>query len=227
MTVYLYSGTPGSGKSLHAASEVRFALNRHSPRPVVGNFPISPDARVRHPDMYTYRGNWELSPQWLYDFATDWWESHPGTFREDFILLVIDECQLLFNSREWSAKDRLAWLEFFSQHRKYGYKVLFVAQNAKMVDNQFRMLIEYDVIHRKMSNAGLVGWLMSIPFAGRLFVHVTYFFQQNERLSASWYVARRADMRLYETHRRFERVSPDLARRRSLQPRNAEQPPTN
>lgn len=204
MTVYLYSGTPGSGKSLHAANDIRFALNRRSPRPVVANFPVNLEL-VKHPDYFHYLSNFELSPQWLYDFADGYWSGRDD-FHEDRILLVIDECQLLFNSREWSAKDRLAWLEFFSQHRKYGYKVLFVAQASKMVDNQFRMLIEYEVNHRKMANAGLAGWLMSLPFRGLLFAQVLYYFQQGERLSCSWYVARKADMRLYETHRRFERV---------------------
>lgn len=208
VTIYLYSGTPGTGKSLHAANDVRFALNHD--RPVIGNFEISHDAYVKHPEQYHYYPNWELRPELLYEFSRNYWASGHHRYREDWITLVIDECQLLFNSREWSAKDRLQWLEFFSQHRKYGYKVLFVAQSAKMVDNQFRMLIEYDVNHRKMSNAGFWGWLLSLPFGGRLFLQVAYYFQQGERLYAHWYVAKRADMRLYDTNSTFERVSADL-----------------
>lgn len=208
MTVYLYSGTPGSGKSLHAANDLRFALNRRKPRPVIGNFPIN-TAKVRHPEMYHYLPNEQLKPDWLFDFADRWWDEHPDDFGENKILLIIDECQLLFNARTWSSKDRLAFLEFFSQHRKAGYKVILVAQNAKMVDNQFRMLIEYDVIHRKMSESGLVGWLLGLPFGGRLFVRVLYYYQLNERLSADWYIGRRADMELYDTHARFERARDD------------------
>lgn len=209
MTVYLYSGTPGSGKSLHAANDIRFALNRHRPRPVIGNFPINPDAKVRNPDMYHWWPNWELTPEVITSFANDWWESHPGEFGEDKLLVCIDEAQLLFNARSWSQKTRMAWLELLSQHRKAGLKVILVAQNAKMVDNQFRMLIEYDVVHRKMSNSGLVGWLIGLPFAGRLFVRVTYYYQLNERLGADWYIARKADTRMYDTHARFERVESD------------------
>lgn len=65
VTIYLYSGTPGTGKSLHAANDVRFALNHD--RPVIGNFEISHDAYVKHPEQYHYYPNWELRPELLYD----------------------------------------------------------------------------------------------------------------------------------------------------------------
>lgn len=204
MTIYLYSGTPGSGKSLHAASDIRFALNRRSPRPVVGNFAINGDV-VKRPDMYHYIPNWEMRPDALYSMAEDWWAAHPDDFGEDRFLVVLDEVQLLLNARNWSAKDRLAWIELLSQHRKVGIRLVMVAQNAKMVDNQLRMLIEYDIIHRKISTAGVAGWLMGLPFGGRLFVRVMYYYQLNERLSSEWYLARRKDMLLYDTHARFER----------------------
>ena len=32
---------------------------------------------------------------------------------EETILLVIDECQLLFNARAWNDKNRAAWISFF------------------------------------------------------------------------------------------------------------------
>lgn len=208
MTIWLYSGTPGSGKSLHAASDIRFQLNRHKPRPVIGNFPINYEG-IRHPEMYQYIPNWEMRPDDLYQMAEDWWAAHPDDFREERYLVVLDECQLILNARSWSQRDRLAWIQLFSQHRKVGMKVVLVAQNAKMVDNQLRMLIEYDVVHRKLSNVGTLGWLMSLPFAGRIFVRVTNFYTLNERLSSEWYIARRADMRLYDTHAKFERTGED------------------
>lgn len=78
-----------------------------------------------------------------------------------------------------------------------------------MVDNQFRMLIEYEVKHRKMSNAGLAGWLMSLPFRGRLFVRVLYYYQMNERLSSEWFIPRKADMLVYDTNAVFQRMGDD------------------
>lgn len=203
MTIYLYSGTPGTGKSLDAAREVRFQLDRRKPRPVIGNFPIN-EGIIGHPEYYQYWPNWDITPERVTEFADKFWDG-VDFFREDYITLVLDECQLLFNSREWSKRDRMGWLEFFSQHRKYGYKVLFIAQSSKMVDNQFRMLIEYEVKHRKMANAGFAGWLMSRPFLGKLFVKVSYFYQMNERLGSEWFIPSKKDMRLYDTNARFAR----------------------
>lgn len=205
MTIYMYSGTPGSGKSLHAANDVRFELDRKYPRPVIGNFRIDSGV-VRHPEAYTFVSNADMSADLLCDFASDYWETSGRRYREDYITLVLDECQLLFNSREWSSSDRLQWLEFFSQHRKYGYKVVFIAQSDKMVDNQFRMLLEYEIKHRKCASAGPWGKMLALPFAGRLFVQIRYYYQMQERLGASWYVARRKDMALYDTNATFSRL---------------------
>lgn len=209
MTIYLYSGTPGTGKSLDAAREIRDVINRRKPRPVIANFKANQDV-LWHPDCFHYVPNWELRPDWLVEFANDYWETSGRRYREDYITLVLDECQLLFNSREWSAKDRLQWLQFFSQHRKSGYKVLFISQAAKMVDNQFRMLIEYEVNHRKVSSAGIAGKVLAAPFLGRLFVRVTYYFQMGEKLGSEWFLMHKRDAALYDTNAVFERVPAEL-----------------
>lgn len=210
MSIYLYSGTPGSGKSLHAASDIRFSLNRANTRPVLGNFELAPDAPVKHPEFYRYYPNSELTPDKVTDYA-DWFWSNSGVpFREDYILLCIDECQLLYNSRESMLKDyrdvHMRWLEFFSQHRKYGVKVILIAQADKMIDNQFRMMIEYETKHRKLSNFGVWGAIVGAFFLGRMFLQVTYYYGLKERLSTDWYVARNADMRMYDSYKRFQRA---------------------
>lgn len=205
MSIYCYTGTPGTGKSLHAASEIRFRLNRRD-RPCLGNFELARDAPVRHPENYHYWPNDMIHPDMLTEWATEYWTN--GTkrpFREDSLLLVLDECQLLFNARTWNASDRLAWLEFFSQHRKYGYQVVLVAQSDKMVDNQFRMLIEYEIQHRKVANMGILGSLLSDVTIGRLFMCVTYYYPIAQRLGSRWYLARGKDMKMYETRKTFQR----------------------
>lgn len=205
MSIYLYSGTPGSGKSLHAANLIRFQLSRRTPRPVLGNFKLSDDAPVRNPQFFWYYPNSELCPGLLTDFADRFWSSQ-DFFREDYLHFVVDECQLLWNSRLWSQSDRMAWLEFFSQHRKYGYKVIFIAQSAKMVDNQFRMLIEYEWLHRKVSNLGVIGTLLGALFRDRLYMHINTYFPTSERLGMDWFMASRKDFAMYDTHARFERT---------------------
>lgn len=206
MTIYLYSGTPGSGKSLHAASDIRAQLAMG--RPVITNFELGANAKCRNREMYHYIPDLLMRPQDLRDFATDYWESVNPRFAEDRLLLVLDEMQVLHNSREWQRNgggERLDWLTFFSQHRKYGYRVIMIAQNAKMIDNQYRMLIEHDIQHRKMSNYGMAGWLASLLFGGKLFAFIDFYYPTGDRLGMEWYVMRRRDAAMYDTRAIFQR----------------------
>lgn len=86
-----------------------------------------------------------------------------------------------------------------SQHRKYGIAIILVAQFDKMVDRQFRALIEYEYLHRKVSNFGVVGWLMSLVVAGRAHVCIQKYYPLNQRLGAKWFVARRHIFDLYDS----------------------------
>lgn len=204
MTITLYSGTPGSGKSYHATADIRDALYfRRNPMPVICNYDLSHD--IAHYDThFHYLPNNVLTPDWLVRFAGEWWETHP--FHEDRILLVIDEAQLLFNSREWQNPLRMAWLQFFSQHRHYGYKVIFIAQSDKMVDRQFRALLEYDCIHRKLSNFGIGGKLLALFCLGRVFTAITKYYGNNDRIGVRFFVLRRRVMRMYDSYTQFKRL---------------------
>lgn len=206
MTILVYSGTVGSGKSLHAASDIRYDLNRRYPRPCLANFALGERAPVRHPELFTHVPNSELTVDRLVDFADGWWSEHE--FREDHINLVLDEVALLFNSRLWAESNRMEFLEFMSQSRKYGYKVILIAQNIMMIDNQMRMLCDYDVNHRKVGSFGPVGALLSTFAANRAFLRVTYLMlngKQRERLGMRWYFARNADFAMYDSYARFRR----------------------
>lgn len=200
--IELYSGTPGSGKSLHTAERLYFWLRIG--RPAICNFEIRLDY-VRHKNPETlnfhYVPNDNLTPEYLIEFARDWW--HGRTIKEDSILLVIDECQLMFNAREWAQKGRDRWLSFFTQHRKYGYHVILVAQFDRMVDRQIRSLIEYEYIHRKFANFGLKGKILSILMGGNVFVAVKVWYPMRERVSSEIFRARKMFFRLYDTFGSF------------------------
>ena len=72
--IVMYTGTPGSGKSLHAASDIRYALTkpRGDDQPVIANFVVN-TSHVTRPNAFHYMGNEELTPGWLVDFADDFW----------------------------------------------------------------------------------------------------------------------------------------------------------
>ena len=174
--ITLYSGTPGSGKSLHAAENLLHCVNLHKKR-VVANYEID-TTRLKYPDLFTYYDNMLLtSPKLLYNISADYFKDR--RIKEGSIILFIDEAQLLFNSRNYGADNRMAWLSFFSQHRKLGYDVILMAQFDRMLDRQIRSLIEYQVIHRKVSNFGLFGKIVSFIFLGNLFCAVKEKFGSN------------------------------------------------
>lgn len=201
--ISLYSGTPGSGKSLHVAEKIYFALR--AARPVIANFDVNTEfvkGRRKKIGDFQCIDNDVINPAFLVQYSSDYFASH--RFREDWILLIIDEAQLLFNAREWDAKGRREWLSFFTQHRKYGYQVILVAQFDRMLDRQIRSLIEYEIIHRKVKNFGVWGWVMSAFFFGRLFVAVKMWYPLRERIGAEWFVCRRRFFRLYDTFKRFD-----------------------
>lgn len=199
----LYSGTPGSGKSLHMAS--RIANKLRAGRPVIANFEFNTSfcRRRRGREVpFFFVPNESLSPDALQRFAVGWWLEHK--FHEDGILLVIDEAQLLFNAREWSKQGRSDWLSFFTQHRKFGFEIVLIAQFDRMIDRQIRSLIEYEFIHRKVSNYGLKGKLFAFWTLGKLFVAVKMWYPLGEKVGSEWFVARPRLYRLYDTYNKFQ-----------------------
>lgn len=201
--IHLYSGTPGSGKSLHTARDIRDAL-RIRKMPVIANFDVNHSLR-NYDRLFTYLPNDRLDPSFLEDFARNWFAGRK--VREDSILLVIDEAQLGFNSRAWQHGQRMDWIQFFSQHRHFGYKVVLIAQFDRMIDRQIRSLIEIETNHRKLGNFGMKGLILSLPFRGRLFLGVSYYYGLKEKVSTCWLLPRRAYFKVYDSYNRFEKVA--------------------
>ena len=194
--VSLYSGTPGSGKSLHCA---RTIINwSRLGYPVVGNFTVDL-SKYKRAD-FTYCPNDKMTPDFLIKLSKEKVGSKP---KEGSILLVIDECQLLFNAREWQQSGRAQWLSFFTQHRKLGYDIILIAQFDRMVDRQIRSLIEHEYIHRKMSNFGWQGKIMSLIFGGKTFIAVKMWYPLHERLGSEIFHARKWMYSVYDTYAAF------------------------
>ena len=123
--IYFYSGTPGSGKSLHVAKDIynKLFLKKEN---VIANFDINRAMynKKKRKGKFTFIPNNELSPEFLYQYAKD----HHVLGKENQTLVIIDECQILFNPRSWSDKGRMSWINFFTQHRKWGYNFILISQ---------------------------------------------------------------------------------------------------
>lgn len=199
--ILFYSGTPGSGKSLHTAQVLYWWIK--SGKPAIGNFDINLDMiPSKKKKLYLYKWNDQLTPDFLIDYAKSYAKEHKG-IKEDSILLVIDECQLMFNARDWNAKGRSAWLEFFTLHRHLGYRIILIAQFDRMIDRQVRALIEYEYIHRKVSNFGTFGKIISLLSFGQLFVSVKVWYPMKEKVGSEFFRAKRLYYRLYDTYALF------------------------
>lgn len=195
--ISLYSGTPGSGKSLDVARYIFAGVyGKHF---IVSNFEISYKMQKKLGKRYTYVSNDELTPKFLYEFSQKVSYENHRKIRESDILLIIDEAQLLFNAREWNKNDRNAWLSFFTQHRKYGYNIILVAQFDRMLDRQVRSLIEYEYIHRKVSNYGWRGMLLSLWFGNRLFCAVKVWYPMRQTVGSEFFVCRKKYYEIYDT----------------------------
>lgn len=195
--IYLYSGTPGSGKSLHTAQIIINGLK--TKRPIIANFDISKD--VKGYKYFTYKPNNLLTPSFLINYSKEYFKDKP--IKEDKILLIIDECQLMFNARDWNVKGRDSWLSFFTQHRHFGYCIVLVAQFDRMIDRQIRSLIEYEYIHRKLSNYGWRGFILNIFFGGKTFIAVKVWYPMKEKVGSDFFHARKKLYNIYDSYQTF------------------------
>ena len=118
--------------------------------------------------------------------------------------MVIDECQRIFNARDWGQKGRGEWLTFFTLHRHLGYDIVLIAQFDRMLDRQIRSLIEYEYIHRKVSNFGWKGKLLSCFALGNLFVTVKVWYPMKEKVGSEFFRAKKMYYGLYDTFATFD-----------------------
>lgn len=223
--IYFMTGKPGNGKSLHMAeiiyNNLRICKN------VIANFEIN------EPMVYTGRraskmGKFIYAPNnyWLnsayknktthysyldglYNYALQF---HKRNSRDQIIehqtLLVLDECQELFNTRTWNRKDRLEWASFFRQHRKYGYDVYLISQDDKVIDKQIRAIFEYELEHRCVNNYKFFGKLLGLLCGGKLFVCIKKWYSQTGKaahISSDFFAGRKKYYAMYDSYKTFAR----------------------
>lgn len=199
MSIWLYTGTPGSGKSFHAAQDIVRRLKKKGG--LICNFPVNEDfvPKRKRKARVEYWDNSELSAERLVAYALE----HHVIGQEGQTMVIIDECQILYNCREFGRKDRAAWVTLFSQHRKLGYNFILITQNDRMLDRQIRALIETEVRHRKLNNYGLGGLLISLT-CQTWFIAIDYWYGGNKlKLGSTVFPYQRKYARVYDSYKLF------------------------
>lgn len=194
--IYLYSGTPGSGKSYHVAKDIIFKLKIQN-KYVISNMHINTQfiKSKKQREKFFYIDNEKLTPEVLILFHQKYLK--PGI--ENQCLIVIDECAIKFNCRDFTRDDRSQWITFFQQHRKLGYNVILVSQNDRLIDRQIRAFVEYEVKHRQVKNFKVFGFFLALICGGSLFCAITYWYALKERISAEWIPYRKSISKMYDT----------------------------
>jgi len=198
MSIDLYSGTPGSGKSLRACYKIISRLK--SKRDVIANFSINFDYfKKKKIGKFTFKQNENMTVNFLLDYA----EKNHVKGKEHQTLIVLDECGMMFNSRDYAKKDRMGWIVFFQQHRKLGYDVILISQQDRMIDRQIRGFIETEYKHRNIKNYKTFGWLLSL-FSGGFFIAVEVWYGTSLKCGSEFFRYDKRKATIYDTYQIFE-----------------------
>lgn len=198
MTITLYTGSPGSGKSYNCVRTLYHWLIKKKNNNVLANFDINFDNSKLGKKI-----NGKFFRIFDEDINTNFMLNYSKKYHEPFVesqtLLIIDEASLYFNSREWMAdKSRKDWLKFMAQHRKFGFEIILICQDDRQIDRQIRSLVEYEKIHRKVNNHKLFKF-----FPKPIFVSVNYWYVLKMKIDYEFFFFTKKYGEIYNTFNTF------------------------
>ena len=180
MSIFMFTGTPGSYKSYHSTEDIISYLK--SGKNVISNYPVNYQNVLKNiKGEFIYIDNLSLTPRYLIEFAKE----HHKKNDKCQTLVVIDEASIIFNSREFNSKDRIEWIKFLSNHRHLNYNVILITQQDTMLDKQIRGLVEYEYKHRALKNYNLITWFFSKVFGG-LYITLEIWYPCKIRISSKF-----------------------------------------
>lgn len=100
------------------------------------------------------------------------------------VLVVIDEAQLWFNSRDWNKQSK-EMLTFLTQSRKVSVDVIFITQAVSNIDKQFRVLCQYVWAFKDIQK-----WFPWFPIPSILKLQ----FDQDMQFLLKWYFVRKTKL---------------------------------
>lgn len=198
MAISLYTGSPGSGKSLHCTENIINALEKGIN--VISNYSINTSVLKMPPDtLYVHLTDEKITIDYLIKFAR---KNHVKG-KEGQTMLVMDEAQLKFNSRAWHEKNRVEWNKFFTVHRHLGYEIIMATQKDTFLDSQIRGLIEYEYIHKNLKKSKLNN---IFPFMPNIFVCIQYWYLSKMKIAASYFLMKEKVIKSYDSYIMFDKI---------------------
>jgi Zonula occludens toxin len=208
--IRLFTGVGGSSKSYHTAKLIKGVLLER--KNVIANIPINVDY-VRKPIRdfkgnvliymhnigdFRYFGNNQFTPEMLVAYSDTYHKrDRKGNMIEGQTVVVIDECQLLFDPRVVKP-DRAKWVRFFCLHRHYGYDIILITQHNRLIDRQIREQCSEEVKHRYCNQNGIIGMLL--PF--KLYSATTVW--NGHKTDAQFYTLNKSIFKIYDSYTEYE-----------------------
>jgi zona occludens toxin len=149
--IIIHEGVPGAGKSYDAVKKILAALKKG--RTIYTNI----DGLDR-PECLEYISSYiGTTREDLADILffiekgkiQNFWD-----YTAEGSLIVIDEAQLFFNSRDFSKQSNREFSDWASTHRHHGYDLILITQRAERIDTAVRSLAEFKYRYRKLSFFG-------------------------------------------------------------------------
>ncbi|WP_456385292.1 zonular occludens toxin domain-containing protein [Desulfolithobacter sp.] len=149
--IICFAGTPGSGKTYEAVKKI--LDNLCMGRVVYTNIDGMDDPQCQEmikcvcglSDFGLSRHLKFLEHDQLEDF---WNHIEPGC------LVVLDEIQKVFSSREWQTEKNKLFGSWASTHRHHGFDVVLITQHIERIDSAVRALVEWTYVFRKVNFFG-------------------------------------------------------------------------
>ncbi|WP_137940347.1 zonular occludens toxin domain-containing protein [Chitinivorax sp. B] len=157
MAVYIVTGKLGGGKSLSCVRQIKEYLGRGAP--VATNLDIFMDKMAR-PQSRAYVTRLPDHPTAVDLEALG--NGNPSYDESKNGLIVLDECAMWLNTRDWQDKTRQDLINWCLHSRKLGWDMMLIVQDLGLIDKQVRTaLCEYTVICRRLDR-------LKMPLIGNL-----------------------------------------------------------
>lgn len=204
MAVILVDGPPGSGKSLLTTYQGIEAILEH--KNVIANYPFNMNY-FRHKKRigrFQYVNSSDLSPQYLVRWAMENHKRSGHWAKKCQTIVIIDEAEMIFNSRAWKDDSRMDWINFLANHRHLNFDIYLICPLDRMLDRQIRGVVTSEYRCRAITAFGFYGKIISFLFGG-LFVAVPYNYSAHVKLfPPHFYRLHRRKANVYDTMRMFE-----------------------